>query len=176
MSVKKETFSLFSILSGGSASSWVGGATPILLIFVFISIFVFNTRIEALGKSFSTFAVADTEKMKLVIGKWKISDRPYLYEYTDDFVRRIDGFAYYRYKISQYPRDNNNIYAIFKSKKTGKSYFCRGNWHSKWGFRYSSSRIVFKGKDKFIVYTKANPRKIYFVAKRIKTNEKREQK
>jgi hypothetical protein len=176
MSVKKETFSLFSLLSGGNMLSWVADATPLLLIFVFISIFVFKTGIEALGESFSTFAVPDTEKMKLIIGKWKISDRPYLYEYTNDFVSRIDGFAYYRYKISQFPHNENNIYAIFKSKKTGKAYFCRGNWHRKWGFRYSASRIIFKGKDKFIVYTRANPRKIYFVAKRIKTDEKRKQK
>ena len=142
-----------------------------LLTFVFISIFLYNVRLEALEKSFSSFAVEDSEKMELIIGKWKISDRPYLYEYTDDFVRRIDGFAYYRYKISQYPQNNNNIYAIFKSKKTSKSYFCRGNWHWKWGFQYSASRIVFKGKDKFIVYSKENPRKIYFVAERIKENK-----
>jgi hypothetical protein len=136
---------------------------------------VFGARIQALEKSFSSFAVKDVEKMKLIIGKWRISDRPYMYEYTNDFARRIDGFAYYKYKISQYPGNENNIYAIFKSKKTGKSYFCRGNWHRKWGFRYSASRIVFKGKDKFIVYSKDNSRKIYFSAKRVQKDEKKKQ-
>jgi len=141
---------------------------------ILILISVFDSQIQALEKSFSSFAVVDVEKMKLIIGKWRMSDRPYLYEYTDDFARRIDGFTYYRYKISQFPRNENNIYAIFKSKKTGKSYFCRGNWHRKWGFRYSASRIVFKGKDKFIVYSKDNPRKIYFIAERMQKDEKKE--
>lgn len=117
-------------------------------------------------QAFSTFAEADTEMMKLIIGKWSISDRPYIYEYTDEFMRRIDGFQYFKFTISQF-RDNN-MYALFKSKKNGKSYFCRGKWHNKYGFQYSASRIVFKGKDKFIVYSKDNPREIFFVAERIK--------
>jgi hypothetical protein len=142
---------------------------------ILILITLFGARIQALEKSFSSFAVEDIEKMKLIIGKWRISDRSYMYEYTNDFARRIDGFAYYRYKISQYPGNENNIYAIFKSKKTGKSYFCRGNWHRKWGFRYSASRIVFKGKDKFIVYSKNNSRKTYFSAERVQENEKKKQ-
>ncbi len=141
---------------------------------IFILISVFGAQIQALEKAFSSFALADIEKMKLIIGQWRMSDRFYVYEYTDDFVRRIDGFPYYRYKISQFPRNENNIYAIFKSKKTGKSYFCRGNWHRKWGFRYSASRIVFKGKDKFIVYSQDNPREIFFVAERIQKDEKKE--
>jgi hypothetical protein len=117
-------------------------------------------------EAFSTFAEADTEMMKLIIGKWSISDRPYIYEYTDEFMRRIDGFQYFKYTISQF-RDKNNMYAIFKSKKNGKSYFCRGKWHNKYGFQYSASRIVFKGKDKFIVYSKDNPGEIFFMAERI---------
>ncbi len=124
--------------------------------------------IHVLGQqAFSTFAEVDTELMKLIIGKWSISDRPYIYEYTDEFMRRIDGFQYFKFTISQF-RDNNNMYAVFKSKKTGKSYFCRGKWHSKYGFQYSTSCIVFKGKDKFIVYSKDNPRELFFVAERIK--------
>jgi len=35
-------------------------------------------------QAFSTFAEADTEMMKLIICKWSISDRPYIYEYTDE--------------------------------------------------------------------------------------------
>lgn len=35
-------------------------------------------------QAFSTFAEADKEMMKLIIGKWSISDRPYIYEYTDE--------------------------------------------------------------------------------------------
>lgn len=121
-------------------------------------------------ESFSTFAVKDTDKMELIKGKWKLTGRPYLYEYTDDYMRRIDGFAYYRYKVSQFPR-KVYLYAVFKSKKTGKSYFCRGRWDSKYGFQYSSSRIVFKGKDLFVVYTKDDPTDVFFVAERIEENE-----
>lgn len=136
---------------------------------IFIIILIGSSYI--VSESFSTFAVADIEKMKVIIGKWIISERNAMYEYTNEFARRIDGFAYYRYKISKFPGNVKLIYAIFKSKKTSKSYFCRGNWHWKWGFQYSASRIVFKGKDKFIVYSKENPRKIYFVAERIKENK-----
>lgn len=118
-------------------------------------------------QAFSTFTEADTEMAKLIIGKWSISDRPYIYEYTNEYMRRIDGFPYFKYTISQF-RDNNNMYAVFKSKKNGKSFFCRGKWHSKYGFQYSASRIEFKGKDKFIVYSKDNPREIFFVAERIR--------
>jgi hypothetical protein len=35
-------------------------------------------------QAFSTFAEADSELMKLILGKWSISDRPYIYEYTDE--------------------------------------------------------------------------------------------
>ncbi|MDQ1351932.1 MAG: hypothetical protein QG657_2238 [Acidobacteriota bacterium] len=118
-------------------------------------------------QAFSTFAEADTEMMKLILGKWSISDRPYIYEYTNEFMRRIDGFQYFKFTISQF-RDNKNMYAIFKSKKNGKSYFCRGKWHNKYGFQYSASRIVFQGKDKFIVYSKDNTQEIFFVAERIR--------
>ncbi len=121
-------------------------------------------------ESFSTFAVKDTEKMELIKGKWKLTGRLYLYEYTDSYMRRIDGFAYYRYNVSQFPR-RTYLYAVFKSKKTGKSYFCRGRWDGNYGFQYSSSRIEFKGKDLFIVYTKDDPNDVFFIAERVKENE-----
>lgn len=121
-------------------------------------------------ESFRTFAVKDTDKMELIKGKWKLTDRPYLYEYTDNYMRRIDGFAYYLYKVSQYPR-RVYLYAIFKSKKTGKSYFCRGRWDSKFGFQYSSSRIVFKGKDLFVVFSKDDPTDVFFIAERVREND-----
>ncbi len=117
-------------------------------------------------EAFSSFAEVDTDMMKLILGKWSHSGRSYIYQYTDEYVRRIDGFQYFKYSISQF-RDNN-MYAIFKSKKTGKSYFCRGKWHSKYGFQYSASRIEFKGQDRFIVYCKDNSNEIFFIADRIK--------
>jgi hypothetical protein len=140
-------------------------ACPWLL--VLVSVLIPGTGAPLWGQqSFSTFAEVDTEMMKLIIGKWTISDRPYIYEYTDEFMRRIDGFQYFKYTISQF-RDNNNMYAVFKSKKTGKSYFCRGKWHNKYGFQYSASRIEFKGKDQFTVYAKDTPGEIFFVADRV---------
>lgn len=128
-------------------------------------------RMEVWGeKSFSTFAVQDEEKMKLMIGTWIFTGRPYAYEFTDEFVRRVDGFPYFRYKVSQYPR-NTYLYSVFKSKMTGKLYFCRGKWDSRYGFQYSSSRIEFRGKDLFIVYSKDEPGEVYFIADRIKKKD-----
>lgn len=133
-----------------------------------ILIFILCFSAQVWGNSFSTFAELDEENMKRIVGKWKFSDRIYLYEYTDDYMTRIDGFPYYQYKISQYPRSSNYIYAIFKSKKTGKSYFCRGHYSHKTGFRHSASRIVFESEDKFVVYTEDDPHVIFFIAERIK--------
>jgi hypothetical protein len=121
-------------------------------------------------ESFSTFAEIDSKMMSLIKGKWHHTGRSYLYEYTGEFMSRIDGFAYYRYKVSQYPR-MNFIYAVFKSKKTGKSYFCRGRLDSKYGFQHSSSRIEFRGKDRFIVYSKDDADEVYFIAERVKQEE-----
>ncbi|MCP4152554.1 MAG: hypothetical protein GY757_32760 [bacterium] len=110
--------------------------------------------------------VEDTKMMKRIVGKWVISDRPYIYEYTTDFFQRINGFLYNRFKISPNSRENR-IYTIWRSPKTGRSYFCRGKWYSRWDFRYSASRIVFKNDNKFIVYSKDNPNIVYFVAQRV---------
>ena len=121
-------------------------------------------------ESFSTFAEVDSEMMSLIKGKWQHTGRSYLYEYTDEFMTRIDGFAYYKYSVSQYPKIKY-MYAIFKSKKTGKSYFCRGRWDNKYGFQYSSSRIEFRGKDRFIVYTRDDAEEVYFIAERVKEQE-----
>ncbi len=119
------------------------------------------------GEIFGKFADINKDYMNRIKGKWIFSDRNYIYEFTDTFVRKIDGFLYYRYKSSKYPRYSNFIYAIFKSKKTGVSYFCRGNWNKNRGFIHVSSRIRFIGEDKFIVYSKDDNREIYFTAKRI---------
>ncbi|HLP60745.1 MAG TPA: hypothetical protein VK186_18015 [Candidatus Deferrimicrobium sp.] len=146
-----------------------------LWLLIFVSVFIACAGVweeSLLGQeSFSTFAEVDTEMMKQIIGRWTQSGRPYIYEYTDEYMRRIDGFQYFKYSISQF-RDNNNMYAVFKSKTTGISYFCRGKWHSRYGFQYSASRIVFKGKDRFIVYSKDKPGEIFFVADRVKEEKK----
>lgn len=132
-------------------------------------VLIFTSRLLGI-ESFSTFAEIDTEMMSLIKGKWQHTGRPYLYEYTGEYMTRIDGFAYYRYRVSQYPRANF-MYAVFKSKKTGKSYFCRGRWDNKYGFQYSSSRIEFRGNDRFIVYTKNDAEEVYFIAERVKEEE-----
>lgn len=116
---------------------------------------------------FINFAVPDTNYMKKIEGKWTFSESRYLYEFTKTFSRKIDGLPYYLYKSSKYLNYYSLIYAIFKSKKTGISFFCRGNWSRRRGFQYSVSRIVFKGNDKFVVYSKDNPKEVYFIAKRV---------
>jgi len=128
---------------------------------------LFLFPVSYFGELFSQFADADTNYLKKIKGKWVFSDRRYMYEFTDIFVRKIDGFRYYKYSSTKYPGYENFIYAIFKSRKTGVSFFCRGNWDKKRGFLHVSSRIRFVGNDKFIVYSKDNMNEIYFTAKRI---------
>jgi len=118
------------------------------------------------GEIFSRFADANKDYMNRIHGAWVFSNRNYVYEFTNVFVRKIDGFRYYKYKSSKYPRYDNFLYAIFKSRKTGVSFFCRGNWDEKRGFVHVSSRIRFIGKNKFIVFRKDDSNEIYFTAKK----------
>lgn len=118
------------------------------------------------GEIFSRFAEVNNDYLERIQGKWVFSNRKYLYEFTDIFVRKIDGFKYYKYKSSKYPRYDNFLYSIFKSKKTGVSFFCRGNWDKQRGFIHVSSRIRFIGKNKFVVFSKDDLNEIYFTAKR----------
>ena len=134
-----------------------------LKILLFILIFL---PVMAGSEIFSNFADPDKDYMERIKGNWIFSDRPYVYEFTDVFVRKIDGFMYFKYKSTKYPRYDLFIYSIFKSRKTGISFFCRGNWDEKRGFIHVSSRIRFIGKDKFLVYSKDDINEIYFTAKR----------
>lgn len=133
---------------------------------VLLAIFVFLPLMYQ-GEIFSRFADHDKDYFKRIQGKWLFSNRRFVYEFTDIFVRKIDGFRYYKYKSTKYPKYDNFLYAVFKSKKTGISFFCRGNWDKKRGFLHVSSRIRFIGKDKFIVFSKDDMNEIYFTAKRI---------
>ncbi len=134
-----------------------------LIVFFIIS----AISLYSMGELFSRFADSDKESLKKIIGTWKFSNRNYLYEFTDTYIKKIDGFFYYRYKSSKYPRYDNFIYSIFKSKKTKVSFFCRGNLDKKSGFIHVSSRIRFIDNNKFIVYKKDNQREVYFTAVRI---------
>ncbi len=119
------------------------------------------------GEVFTKFAEVNKDYEDRIIGKWIFSNRSYVYEFTNIFVRKIDGFHYFKYKSSKYPGYEGFLYAIFKSKKTSISFFCRGNWDKKRGLVHVSSRIRFIGKDKFVVFSKNNINEIYFTAKRI---------
>ncbi len=132
-----------------------------------ILIFLFLIRLTLSPEIFVKFAKPDKDYMARVQGKWIFSGSRYLIEFTNSFSRKIDGLSYYLYKNSKYPKNFDFIYAIFKSKKTGISYFCRGVWSKRMGFRYSVSRIKFRGRDKFFVYSKNDPNRIYFTAKRV---------
>ncbi len=132
-----------------------------------LSSFLFLIPLMYQGEIFSRFADANKDYHERIKGKWVFSNRQFVYEFTDIFVRKIDGFRYYKYKSTKYPRYDNFLYAIFKSKKSGISFFCRGNWDKKRGFIHVSSRIRFIGRDKFIVFSKDDINEIYFTAKRI---------
>lgn len=117
-------------------------------------------------QSFSQFAAPDADAMRRIQGKWVIEGRSYIYSFTSEPVRRIDGFMYYRYSVSQYP-GVESLYAIFKSKKSGKMYFCRGYWDKKYGFQQSASLISFDHDDSFVVFSKDNPGQVFFQAVRL---------
>ena len=134
------------------------------LLILFILMFFIPNIFQ--GEIFSKFADPNEDYMKRIKGEWVFSNRKYLYEFTDIFVRKIDGFRYYKYKSSKYPRYDNFLFAIFKSRKTGISFFCRGNWDKERGYIHTSSRIRFIGRDKFIVFSKDDMNEIYFTAKR----------
>lgn len=120
------------------------------------------------SERFEELAEPDEKKAKLIIGKWKIKDSAYFFEYTKRFVAKIYGIKFYHYKTSQRPFSNEYIYAVLKIKKYKKSYLCRGIYKNGRPVGFSTSVIVFHGKDRFTVYSQKNTRKIYFKAERIK--------
>ncbi|MEN8221932.1 MAG: hypothetical protein ABFR36_01625 [Acidobacteriota bacterium] len=140
------------------------------LIILFILVFILPNIFH--GEIFSRFADPNKDYLERIKGEWVFSNRKYLYEFTDVFVRKIDGFRYYKYKSSKHPGYDNFLFAIFKSRKTGVSFFTRGNWDKKRGFIHTSSRIRFIGKDKFMVFSKDNMNEIYFTAKRYVQKQK----
>lgn len=130
-------------------------------------LFTFIFFVCLFPERFEELAEPDEKKASLILGTWKIIDSDYTFEYTKKFVVKIYGIKFYHYKTSQKPFSNEYIYAVLKIKKYKKSYLCRGIYKNGRPVGFSTSVIVFRGKDKFTVYSQKNSRKIYFQARRI---------
>jgi hypothetical protein len=133
------------------------------LLFTAFSINVFSSAIKPLSR----IGPVDAKALELIKGQWVIGDTRFIHHYTGGFAVRIDGLKYYHYKRLHSKSRFPHIYTIVKSKKTGRYYFARGSYE-KGRFYGTTSRIVFKGKNRFIVYSKTDPKKIYFKAVRVK--------
>ena len=105
--------------------------------------------------------------IKFIKGQWIAEGSQFLFEFTNQPVKKIYGLKYYLYRTLPRSRSRIFIFTIIKSKKTGRLYFARGKYQDG-GFVCSVSKIMFIGKNKMIVYEKDNPKEIYFTAKRKK--------
>jgi len=136
--------------------------------FLFLIIITFTINGSGFEiKPLSRIGEEDAEALASIKGEWVIDDTRFIHQYSDRFAVRIDGLKYYHYKRlhanSRFPW----VYTIVKSRETGRSYFARGSYENG-RFYGTTSRIVFKGKDRLIVYSHKNPKDIYFTATRIK--------
>jgi hypothetical protein len=112
----------------------------------------------------------DAEALEKITGWWAIDDTRFVHQYTGHFAVRIDGLKYFLYKRAGAKSSQPYIYTVIKSKKTGRLYFARGKYQNG-RLLGTTSRIVFKGSDRFIVYSEKNPGEIYFQAARIKQEQ-----
>ena len=134
--------------------------------FLFMMVLLSTTII--LAESFMEVAEPDPETAKLILGTWEIQDSNYTFEFFKQFVRKFYGFKFYHYKTSQKPLSREYVYAVLKIKKYNKSYLCRGIYKNGRAITFSTSMIKFISKDWFKVFSRRNPRKLYFESGRIK--------
>jgi len=134
----------------------------------FLFMMVLLSTIIILAESFMEVAEPDPETAKLILGTWEIQDSNYTFEFFKQFVRKFYGFKFYHYKTSQKPLSREYVYAVLKIKKYNKSYLCRGIYKNGRAITFSTSMIKFISKDWFKVFSRRNPRKLYFEAFRIK--------
>jgi hypothetical protein len=139
-------------------------------VFFFISLILITFTTNAPGseiKPLSQIGEEDSTALELITGQWVIDDTRFIHHYTGHFAVKIDGLKYYLYKRLQANSRFPHVYTIVKSKKTGRSYFARGTYENG-RLIGTTSRIVFKGKNRFVVYSQKNPKKVYFKAARVK--------
>jgi len=142
--------------------------TALLLMFLFSAT---TTQAELLIE----IGDVDIDAVQNLKGLWVIENSRYTFDFTDQFVCRINGQKFFLYK-----RNNTNsadpwVYTIVKSKRTKQWYFSRGNYRDG-RFYGSTSRIVFEDKNNITVYSGTDPRKVFFRAGRYvpKSQEKKE--
>lgn len=105
--------------------------------------------------------------LKLIKGQWQILETGAIFDFTDRPARKLFGLEYYYYHTSRNFRNKIYLFTIVKSNKTGRLYFARGEYRNG-HFHSSTSRIRFRGKNRFLVYSKDDYRQVLFEAVRIR--------
>jgi hypothetical protein len=116
-------------------------------------------------------AEPDDVRARLILGRWAISNGEAVFEYTDDYVCRVEGFKFYRYTTSRQPKSKTFIYTVLKSRKKKKKqryYFCRGLWKEGRAYGFTTSIYYFLTDDRFVVMSKHDSHEVYFTATRLK--------
>lgn len=132
----------------------------LLIVFLLLTSAVLSAQLlSQVGKE-------DDGALELIKGQWIIQGRQFVFEYTDHFACKVDGLKYYHYNRSRQRERYPLIYTIVKLKKTKRLYFARGRYQDG-RFYGTTSRIVFRGKNHFTVYSSTDSKKIYFKATRV---------
>ncbi len=135
--------------------------------FVLASLLFVMLSVGVNAESLAQIGDVDLETIATLKGQWALTDSRFSLTFTDQFANVIYGLKYYYYSRSNTKTSYPWVYTIVKSKKTKQFYFARGSYQNG-RFIGNTSRIEFKSKDKFVVYSSTNPRQIYFIAYRIK--------
>ncbi len=114
----------------------------------------------------------DKASVKKIKGKWLVHGSNYLFDFSDKPTHKIFGLQYYNYRTLPESKYRQFIFTIVKAKKNGTLYFARGK-HQQGKFVGTVSKMVFKGKNKLIVFEKNNSRKVYFTATRYFKKDKK---
>ena len=121
-------------------------------------------------KPLSQIGDVDTETVKNMKGFWMIEGSKYLFEYTDSYACRIHGVKYFFFKRNRNHTRIPFVFTVVKSKETGRLYFARGEYKNG-QLVGSTSRIVFKGKDRMVVYKSNTLKKVFYKARRVTLDE-----
>lgn len=133
----------------------------ILFLLIFTGTHLLADRLMDIGSEYEN-------GLHLIKGEWRVCETGHIFSFTDKFARRLFGLKYFYYYTSVNPKSKIFLFTIVKSKKTGRLYFARGEYKYRDGAFYSStSRIRFRGKNRLVVYSKENHKKILFEADRI---------
>ena len=122
------------------------------------------------GEMLCEIGTEHENSLQLIKGEWFIRESGAFFNFTGNFARKLYGLKYFRYHTSKNFRNKIYLFTIVKSDKTGRLYFARGEYKNGQFFN-STSRIRFRGKNNFVVYSRDSHRQILYEAVRIVKKE-----